>query len=104
MSTGPSGGAAVGGAPSFVVGPFAGPVVYRNVRAIGGPPLWQPSRPGLRWNPTLPAPYPPPALEPSLAHRLNHTQPISLEAVVAVAPVVAQPVADLTQSPTLHDF
>jgi len=104
MSTGPSGGAAVGGAPSFVVGPFAGPVVYRNVRAIGGPPLWQPSRPGLRWNPTFPALYTSLELETSLAERLKHSEPISLEVVVGVAHVVAQRVADLTQSATLQDF
>src|SRR3989442_14368375 len=77
MSTGPSGGAAVGGAPSFVVGPFAGPVVYRNVRAIGGPPLWEPPRPGLRWEPPFSAVYTRFGLERSLGRRLKHTEPLS---------------------------
>ncbi len=104
MSTGPVGGAAVGGAPALVVGPFAGPVVYRNVRAIGGPPLWQSSRPGLRWNPTFPALYTSLELKTSLAERLKHSEPIPLEVVVGVAHVVAQRVADLTQSATLQHF
>ncbi len=94
----------MGGAPGFVVGSFAGPVVYRNVRTIGGPPLWQPSRPGLRWNPTFPALYTSLKLEMSLAERLKHSEPIPLGVVVGVAHVVAQRIADLTQSATLQHF
>lgn len=94
----------MGGAPDLVVRPFAGPVVYRNVRGIGGPPLWQPSRPGLRWNPTFQALYTSLELETSLAERLKHSEPIPLEVVVGVAHVVAQRVADLTQAATLRHF
>lgn len=104
MSAGSVGGAAVGGAPGLAVGPFAGPVVYRNVRARGGPPLWQPSRPGLRWNPTFSALYTSLELEVSLAERLKHSEPIPLEVVVGVAHVVAQRVVDLTQAATLQHF
>lgn len=104
MSAGSVGGAAVGGVPGLVVGFFAGPVVSRNVRAIDGPPLWHPSRPGLRWNPTFQALYTSLELETSLAERLKHSEPIPLEVVVGVAHVVAQRVADLTQSATLQHF
>lgn len=104
MSVGPVGGAAVGGTPRLVVGPFAGPVVYRNVRAKGGPPLWQPSRAGLRWNPTFRALYTSLELEVSLAERLKHSESTPLEVVVGVAHVVAQRVADLTHPATLQYF
>ncbi len=78
--------------------------MYRNVRAIGGPPLWQSSRPGLRWNPTFPALYTSLELETSLAERLKHSEPVPLEVVVGVAHVVAQSVADLTHPATLQHF
>ncbi len=91
-------------APALVVGAFAGPVVYRNVRVTGGSPVWQPSRPGLRWNPTFPALYTSLELEVSLAERLKHSESIPLEVVVGVAHVVAQRVVDLTQPVTLQHF
>lgn len=80
----------------FVVRPFAGIVVFRNVARAEALQLWTPSIRAYRWNIGFPALYASLSLEVSLAERVKRTTTNPVELTVGEAAVVLGMVADLT--------
>ena len=87
---------ASGGRQPFVVRPFVGTVVYRNVARIRATQLWTPTvRPG-RWSKGFPALYASLSLEVSLAERVKRTTVDAVELTIGEGAVALGMVADLT--------